>query len=277
MKFYSKAFLALILALVAITDARITSKPNTDEKSLLKIEEEKSGVLDLDEDDYSGDYEDDEYYYDDEDDDDLEGSGFEDDEEEELLVESQFLDDLKLVERNGGEFHFVEEEEPEKKGKDSDLLFEYYNEIYEEDYEDVELSDVETSILPKKPTEPQELPKPENGLNYTNVLMMVASAMVSFGVFTLAFVLCCYRQRGGKSATKHKNLATIKLGSPEKTVHAVVTPSGYHVVPPPSSIVKNYHLVPQDAVDFMSTSSDNQTGMENPSNVLNEKREPLLP
>lgn len=268
MKLDLKAFLALLLAFVAVAEARTSYKADLVEGNLPRMDEEKAGTLDPDEDEYSGDY-DDEYYYDDEYEDDEKDYSQEENEKDVDIV----LDDVKLVKPDGEDFHFDEEEMQEEEG--DDLLFEYYNEVYEEDYNEVGLSDVETGILRGKTNEPQELPKSENGFDYTNVLAMVASGTVSFSLFTLILMFCFNRRIRGKAFVKQKNLASIKLGSSEKPGPAIIKTSGYHVSPPPSSIVKNYHLVPQDAVEFLSTSSSSQTGMENASH--NGKDQPLLP
>jgi len=249
------------------------------EKSLDLDDESGSGGLDelyaddeYDEDDdydYDEEDEEDEEYYDDDDDDDdpdwslyNEASG--DDTEEEYEDD----DAIETKEVKDSDWHFADSVADNNATVD-DLLYEYYAEEYEEDYD---MSSPEVTTPEVVEDTPSRQP---TSLVSSNLLVyvFVASGLVSFAIFTLAFVLCYWQRRTstGKAST---NLPFVI------DVSTMSHPGSHSRQPPPSSIVKSYHRVPTSTKEFLSSN-----GMENSSHVLNSSgqsqqdssEKPLLP
>ena len=249
-----RASLLVLLLSLALAQASLESKTDSSTNLLPKVDVDQEKVLELDE-EGSGDdqdYDDDDYYYYDEDDDyeedDYEESSGDDVEDDDDVDED---DDTELevgLDKEEDDLHFEE---------NKDILFEYYNEIYEDDYEIPEDVQQPAIII-----EPSNTEKVTPLLSAGNLLLMVGSGLASFAIFTLAFVLCCLRRQGPKA--KGSNLPF------------VIDATSFKTSTPASSIVKNYQRVPTSTKEFLH-------GMENSTHILKESGQrgdsdkPLLP
>jgi len=312
----------LVVGLVSLAQASLIKDDSSADNSLLPtVDITKEQTLDLDDDDDLGGSGDDDLLYEDDDDDDEEDDDYydEDEEDEEYYddddddwtldessgddLDEEYYDDYDLEDdddedikkfgKNGkatkkedNDWHFADDEVAKKiagLAEDADLLYEYYAEDYEEDYEDNELPAVVSQPEVTRRLEEDvvitvnKVPDPEAGYGFyksNNLLVsvFVASGLASFAIFTLAFVLC-YLQRRQSPKGRGSNLPfVIDVGS-----NGPYKPATSSTVPP-SSIVKSYQRVPTSTKEFLSSSSSDS--LENPSHVQvdnNSSEKPLLP
>jgi len=293
--------------------------------------EDDEDIYDDEDDEYSGDdaYDDEDDEYDDEDYDDY-------DEEEDYINEG--LEDTKLIknyreklrsskdksttpkpqpkpsededlhfaddEETGNDLNLPDNEDKRKQTAEKDgLLYEYYNEFFEEDEEDYEEEDLNpngedkpqqtfttdrTGGSSKKETvSSRSIPSYFGTLTTSHYLLMAASALISFILFTIAFIVCCYQKR--QSAFQKKQFGNMPFviesnflaRSSQKSHH----PSNF-VNNSSTSIVKNYQRVPTSTKEFLSTDSTSTScsGLENPNHLPDfmeagsgETKKPLLP
>ena len=101
--------------------------------------------------------------------------------------------------------------------KNGEILYEYYNEFFEDDDEDYEeedlnaqLEDKNQHIFANKPTRPsirketipsRSIPSYFGNLSTSHLLLMGASALISFILFTIAFVVCCHQKQQKKKVS----------------------------------------------------------------------------
>lgn len=264
----TSSLLFTLLCCCLAASASLSQKDATANDLLPKLEVAEKKALELDDFEGSGDeYDDDDYYYD-EDDDDYEdeyddydgydeasGDYFDDDDEDYrpnvISVDPDTDEDL----------HFVDD------NNDNEILYEYYNEIFEEDdYEDLNDDDIkETSTTPNVQA---ATPPALNLLTSGNLLLMVASGLTSFAVFTLAFVLCFVRRR--RNAAKSGKSADLPFVVDSSFMH--------HVGQPTSSIVKSYQRVPTSTKEFLENSNSSQyLSGHTDLNQQKDSEKPLLP
>ena len=122
-----------------------------------------------------------------------------------------FADD----EETGKDLNLSEDEYKVKNQiKNGEILYEYYNEFFEDDDEDYEeedlnaqLEDKNQHIFANKPTRPsirketipsRSIPSYFGNLSTSHLLLMGASALISFILFTIAFVVCCHQKQQKK-------------------------------------------------------------------------------
>lgn len=211
-----------------------------------------------------------------------------------------FADD----EETGKDLNLPDNEDPKKKTVQKDeLLYEYYNEFFEEDEEDYEEEDLNpngedkpqqtfTTDSTRVPSEKEtvfsrSIPSYFGHLTTSHYLLMAASALISFILFTIAFVVCCYQKR--QSAFQKKQFGNVPfvidsnflVRSSQKSHH----PSNF-VNNSSTSIVKNYQRVPTSTKEFLSSDSMSTScsGLENPNHLPDfmeagngETKKPLLP
>lgn len=197
------------------------------------------------EDDYDYDedeYEDDDYY------DDEESSGFGSDIDEIKAVEQ--VPQVTKVVADDQDFHF--DENSVKKSKDyEDLLYEYYNDLEEDDDEDYlkeleqDLSEAENEIISIHKADGSELGIGSKFLQPSYIFLMLSSALISFAVFSLAFILCRRRM------TRQKKAAMVPF------VVSDFKPSGATCTP----IVKDYQRVPTSTKEIIQQ-QQRQTSLE---------------
>jgi len=272
---------------------------NSDKKKLKKVVTDDqlelgSGILDddyLDNDDYL-DEDDDDYYDDDDDDYDYEeGSGFdlelEDDyDNSDLFVQQNPEDHVNVIPDDKNDLYFEEEKNKVKKVKKNknkkkpaddydNLLYEYYNEVaYGDDEDDMDyLDEVEKDLgggevvtITKVWNEVDSDLDAKSIFHPSYIFLMLSSALISFAVFTLAFILC----RRSKRCQNKKQMVPFVV-----TTHDFSLPSNIKSNSTP--IVKNsyYQRVPTSSnpKEFMLIS---QTGAPLEA-VLTETEKPLLP
>lgn len=211
-----------------------------------------------------------------------------------------FADD----EETGKDLNLPDNEDHKKKTAESnELLYEYYNEFFEEDEEDYEEEDLNphgedkpqqtfTTHSTRGPSEKEtvfskSIPSYFGHLTTSHYLLMAASALISFILFTIAFVVCCYQKR--QSAFQKKQFGNVPfvidsnflVRSSQKSQH----PSNF-VNNSSTSIVKNYQRVPTSTKEFLSSESMSTScsGLENPNHLPDfmeaangETKKPLLP
>jgi len=103
----------------------------------------------------------------------------------------------------------------ENSDKNNGILYEYYNEFFKEDEEDYEEEDLhskeEEAFITKDRTggpsmketvSNSNIPSYLAKLTTSHYLLMAASALISFILFTIAFIVCCHQRR--QSAHKKK-------------------------------------------------------------------------
>jgi hypothetical protein len=209
-------------------------------------------------------------------------------------------DDLHFAddEETGKDLNLSDDEHKQKNPtKNGEILYEYYNEFFEEDEEDYEEEDLNAQVedahqFTKKPTRPsikketvpsRSIPSYFENLSTSHLLLMGASALISFILFTIAFVVCCHQKQQKK---KYGNMpfvidSNLLSKSSQKSHH----PSNF-VLNSSTSIVKNYQRVPTSTREFLSdsTSTSCSSGLENPNHLpvlmdvgSGETKKPLLP
>jgi len=210
------------------------------------------------------------------------------------------------------DLHFADDEETSKdlnlsedeykvknQIKNGEILYEYYNEFFEDDDDDyeeelndeVEVNDRRTfTNKPNRPSIKKEtipsrtIPSYFGNLSTSHILLMGASALISFILFTIAFVVCCHQKQQKKKFGNMPFVIDSKLlsNSSQKSHH----PSNF-VTNSSTSIVKNYQRVPTSTKEFLSsdsTSTSCSSGLENPNHLpelmevgSGETKKPLLP
>ena len=181
-------------------------------------------------------------------------------------------DDIHFVEEDDSEVQI--EQEPKTKGRKpsnvdktsnkqkDDLLYEYYSEYYDnEDYDD--LGDNKVDNSKKKPVaglppviatstsktiyvdfeEDSESTETEKSVIFppSYIFLIIASALVSFTVFMLAFLVC----RRTVAARRQKKLMPFVVSSTS------YGPPSLSTTVKSSSIVKNYQRVPTSTKEFL--------------------------
>jgi hypothetical protein len=210
-----------------------------------------------------------------------------------------FADD----ENTNKDLNLSEDEDSRKTpDNDPDILYEYNNEVFfnedEEDYEEEDLhppnDDVPQQTFSTERSGPSKketissgnLPTYLSNLTTSHFLLMAASALISFILFTIAFIVCCYQKR--QSAFQKKQFGNMPfvidsnflVRSSQKSCH----PSNF-VTNSSTSIVKNYQRVPTSTKEFLSDSTSTScSGLENPHHLPHfmeggngETKRPLLP
>ena len=108
-----------------------------------------------------------------------------------------------------GDLNLSEDEEKSKiDEKNNGILYEYYNEFFKEDEEDYEEEDLHPPVgnfhpkdqrtggpSRKEKTIPSSIPAYLANLTTSHILLMAASAIISFILFTIAFIVCCHQRR----------------------------------------------------------------------------------
>jgi hypothetical protein len=201
------------------------------------------------------------------------------------------------------DLNLSDDEERKKTSEiDDEILYEYYNEINfkedEEDYEEEDLhspnEDVPQQTFSTERSGPSKketvssgnLPTYLTNLTTSHFLLMAASALISFILFTIAFIVCCHQRR--QSAFQKKKFGNMPFvidsnflaKSSQKSHH----PSHF-VNNSSTSIVKNYQRVPTSTKEFLSDSTSTScSGLENPHHQphfmeggTGETKRPLLP
>lgn len=218
-------------------DVKLPTITEAESKMIDLDEEESSGDYPDDqdigligEDDYEDDYDEDDY----EDDDDWESSGdYDDDDEDEDDDEYLYDDDDYDSEEEDPDWSF--EDDKSDSHNDEDLMYEYNNEDYEgDDYDFSQVEKTKTYQPPQitrsgRPTPHQseagddvkvEVPSGDHGTSQNLLIsVFVASGLASFALFTLAFVMCfCNksRQSPAKSAAVHNKQLFFVPGSSSK-------------------------------------------------------------
>jgi len=240
-------------------DVKLPTITEAESKMIDLDEEESSGDYPDDqdigligEDDYEDDYDEDDY----EDDDDWESSGdYDDDDEDEDDDEYLYDDDDYDSEEEDPDWSF--EDDKSDSHNDEDLMYEYNNEDYEgDDYDFSQVEKTKTYQPPQitrsgRPTPHQseagddvkvEVPSGDHGTSQNLLIsVFVASGLASFALFTLAFVMCfCNKSRQSQTAKSaaaavHNKQLFFTSGSSSK------------MAPPASSIIRTdrrYQPVP---------------------------------
>jgi len=224
------------------------------ETTELDIDNEGSG-----EDDY--DEYDDDYYYDDDDDDEY-SSG----DSQWLPHEDSAEIQAELIPDKESDFHFKEDIETDKNVID-DLLYEYNNEYYYEDDDDY-LDQVEQDLEGSENQEVIVTKQAEQDLTGkvifqpSYIFLMLTSALISFAIFILAFILC---RRSAQRHHKKTNMVPFIVSSTANFSSSSSSKQHYHSSP----IVKNYQRVPTSTKELMQPHSSvvdmmNQNQSERP-------------
>jgi hypothetical protein len=320
MKTFTKLTFVVLLLIVSVSlsSAKRAKKVRTDNDGTLeKIPGDKPTSLDTD---GSGDYDDD-YDYDDDENDVSSGSVAktvdkdEDslekivEEEKELDVDDDDDDDddddisTTTMSTNGStvkdDIHFVEDDDNEvpieqekpkvrkvnvdksSNAKKEDLLYEYYSEYFDEDYDDLnengdttdkksttKLPPIVATSTPKTVVDTlddEDSTETEKSAIFppSYIFLIIASALVSFTVFMLAFLVC---------------RRTVAQRRQKKLMPFVVSASTYG---PPSlsnglkssgPIVKNYQRVPTSTKEFLMQQQQQQLVEQ----LQGETKQPLL-
>jgi CHASE3 domain sensor protein len=240
---------------------------------------EGSGWGDNEDDD---DYDDEEYYdeddddYYDDDDDDLDfGSG-----DDQLLHElPKATEEAKLIPDHQEDLHFAAEDQKKKNSdqvQDSDLLYEYYNELLfgEDEQDDLDyLDEVEQDLGTSSDddqvkitsqTHPKENSEVKSwNLQPSYIFLMLTSALITFAIVVLAFILC----RKSMISRQHKTK------SMPFVISSVNSHNHHHQKSSP--IVKNYQRVPTSTKELMQQQNQHQSQLAAEMG-LSETQKPLL-
>jgi len=246
-----------------------------------------SGILDddyLDKDDYFDEDDDDDYYDDDDEYDYEEGSG-----DLDLELEDDYDNDIDLIVENEekvnvipdekNDLYFEEEKNKAKKVKknkkkpadDMDLLYEYYNEQYYDEDDDY-LYEVEKDLangeeivtVTKVWNEVDSDLEAKSIFHPSYIFLMLSSALISFAVFTLAFILCRRSRRGQNKKQMVPFVVTTQdftLPSNTKSNSTPIVKNSYYQRVPTSSNPKELAISQPGALEA----------------VLTETEKPLLP
>merc|ERR1712088_805566 len=269
---------------------------NSDKRKLKKVVADDqlelgSGLLD-DKDDYlDDDYEEDDEYYDDDYEDDYEeGSGLnlelEDDyDNSDLFTEQNPEDHANVIPDDKSDLYFEEDKKKTKKVKKDkkepavdydNLLYEYYNEeIYGNDDDDMDyLYEVEKDLegegeivtVTKVWNEVDSELDAKSMFHHSYIFIMLSSALISFAVFTLAFILC---RRSKRSQNKKQMVPFVvttqdfTLPSHTKAGSTPIVKNSYYQRVPTSSNPKELMQIQNSAAPLEA--------------VLTETQKPLLP
>ena len=210
-----------------------------------------------------------------------------DDEDDDLTTttttsKSTLKDDIHFDEDDDTEVEIEQEKTKVRKpvsssnAKKDDLLYEYYSEYLDEDYDDLNENDSDVKKSPKLPpvVAVPTTPKPVDEVDSNDaeksaifppsyIFLIIASALVSFTVFMLAFLVC---------------RRTVAQRRQKKMMPFVVSASNYG--PPALStsikssgpIVKNYQRVPTSTKEFLYQQQQQQQAEQ----LQGETKEPLL-
>lgn len=237
-------------------DRLLQLKDETEFAKLMADEEEGSG----DDDDYfdDDDYDEDEYDYDEDEYDYEEGSGddmlnFDDDllpiTSKEVNVPLEADDNDK-----SDDFHFVEDKINHKKVSKEDFLYEYYNDLNYGIEDDEYLQELEQDLGKDFINADNTILEEDVIVTETNagntmtgtvirpayISLMLASALVSFALFTLMFILC--RKSMLERQQKQKSVPFVVTSGSSSSRY-----SAKHSTP----IVKNYQRVPTSTKEMM--------------------------
>jgi len=264
-------------AVEAKAEAKISAAKPFQAEQNLKLYQKSMETTQLDHqegsgDDYDDDYDeddDDDYYYDDDD----EYSGDDDWlESDPADVEAELIPD-----HDHSDFHFKEDhvaKDNEDIDDDDDLLYEYNNEYYyEEDYLDQVEQDLESSndaddevIVTVKQDDPISNGDPIKYIFQPSyIFLMLTSALISFAIFILAFILC---RRSVQRQHKKNHMVPFVVSSRDFTSTTATSSSKYSSSSP---IVKNYQRVPTSTKELMQHSSVVEMQMNQ-----NQSERPLL-
>merc|ERR1719150_2609259 len=108
-----------------------------------------------------------------------------------------------------GDLNLSEDEEKSKMDeKNNGILYEYYNEFFKEDEEDYEEEDLHPPVgnfhpkdqrtggpSRKEKTIPSSIPAYLANLTTSHILLMAASAIISFILLQVTFIVCCHQRR----------------------------------------------------------------------------------
>jgi len=266
---------------------------NSDKKKLKKVVKDDqlelgSGILDddyLDKDDYLDEDDDDDYYDDDDEYDYEEGSG-----DFDLELEDDYDNDIDLIVENEekvnvipdekNDLYFEEEKNKAKKVKknkkkpvdDMDYLYEYYSEQYIGEDDDDYLYEVEKDLangeeivtVTKVWNEVDSDLEAKSIFHPSYIFLMLSSALISFAVFTLAFILCRRSRRGQNKKQMVPFVVTTQdftLPSNTKSNSTPIVKNSYYQRVPTSSNPKELAISQPGALEA----------------VLTETEKPLLP
>jgi len=276
--FKTTVFLCIVVlfssgAVEAKAEAKISAaKPFLAEQNM-KLYQKSMETTQLDQqegsgDDYDDDYDqdDDDYFYDDD-----EYSGDDD------WLESDPADvEAELIPDDHSDFHFKEDhvaKNEDDDDDDDDLLYEYNSEYYyEEDYLDQVEQDLESSndaddeviVTVKQDQDPISNDPIKYIFQPSYIFLMLTSALISFAIFILAFILC---RRSVQRQHKKNHMVPFVVSSRDFTS----TASSSSKYSSSSPIVKNYQRVPTSTKELMQHSSVVEMQMNQ-----NQSERPLL-
>jgi len=268
--FKTTVFLCVVLfssgAVEAKAEAKISAAKPFQAEQNLKLYQKSMETTQLDHQEGSGDDYDDDY---DEEDDEYSGD---DDwlESDPADVEAELIPD-----HDHSDFHFKEDhvaKDNEDIDDDDDLLYEYNNEYYyEEDYLDQVEQDLESSndaddeviVTVKQDQDPISNDPIKYIFQPSYIFLMLTSALISFAIFILAFILC---RRSVQRQHKKNHMVPFVVSSRDFT--STASSSKYSSSSP---IVKNYQRVPTSTKELMQHSSVVEMQMNQ-----NQSERPLL-
>lgn len=251
-------------------EAKIEAKPFEAEQNFRLLQKTmETAKLDPDfegsGDDLEDYYDDDDDYYDPEDYEDDYGSG----EDQDWLPHEVSEEKAKLVPDNNEEesdFHFSDNDHKVKAY--DNLLYEYYTDSYypgEDDYLDQIEQDLEENVQDLDHDVHVIVTKPEGDDKYvfqpSYIFLMLTSALISFAIFILAFILC------RRSASRHHKKANMVPFIVSSTDHF----SSKQMMGSSSPIVKNYQRVPTSTKELMMQQHSVAVEMQQ-----NQSERPLL-
>ena len=206
-----------------------------------------------------------------------------DDDDDVTTTTPSTKDDIHFVEEDESEVTIEQEKakprRPVTSSKKDDLLYEYYSEYMDEDYDDLSSNTVSDRKLPPmvapipkndapvvKSVEPDTTTTTETEKSVifppSYIFLIIASALVSFTVFMLAFLVC---------------RRTVAQRRQKKLMPFVVSPSSYASptlstsIKSSGPIVKNYQRVPTSTKEFLYQQQQQQLDQSQ-----GETKEPLL-
>ena len=184
-------------------------------------------------------------------------------------------EEAKLIPDNHQEdLHFAEDKKKNSDDvEDSDLLYEYYNELlFGEDDQDEDLDyldEVEKDLgmdnvvkITKNPKD-SETEKGTWNLQPSYIFLMLTSALITFAIVVLAFILC----RKSMISRQHKTK------SMPFVISSVNSHNHHHQKSSP--IVKNYQRVPTSTKELMQQQNQHQSQLAAEMG-LSETQKPLL-
>ena len=189
-------------------------------------------------------------------------------------------DEAKLIPDHQEDLHFAGEDQKKKNSdqvQDSDLLYEYYNELLfgEDEQDDLDyLDEVEQDLgtaedntivkITNKNHNPKENSEvPSWNLQPSYIFLMLTSALITFAIVVLAFILC----RKSMISRQHKTK------SMPFVISSVNSHNHHHQKSSP--IVKNYQRVPTSTKELMQQQHQHQSQLAAEMG-LSETQKPLL-